>query len=115
MCNNNRPKLTPEQKMINAIFGQVVGEEVYKVEDRKITPSPRFTLDPDVEGEYMMDICRYLRCVTDDLDPDNPETFVDILDHIGDVMQVLKDVMQGSITAEQQEDIEKWQQYLEAR
>jgi hypothetical protein len=104
MCNNNRPKLTPEQKMVNSIFHSVLGEEVYKLD-----------LDPDTEGEYMMDICRYLRCMTDDLNPEDPESMGEGLNYIGYILEVLKAVLSGKITEEQLKDIEEWQQYLEVR
>jgi hypothetical protein len=112
MCNNNRPGLTPEQKMVNAIFHSTIGEDVYKEEQPAVAQIP---LDPDTEGEYMMDVCRYLRCMTDDLEEIGPEDFGSRLDHIGYVMEVLRAVMAGSITGEQLKDIEEWQQYLEVR
>jgi hypothetical protein len=82
LCNNNRPKLTPEQKMVNAVFQKIVGEDVYKdIPEEVIQKRLRqaigmeddessallFTLDPDEQSEYILTVSRYMHFCVDAL------------------------------------------------
>jgi hypothetical protein len=120
MCNNNRPKLTPAQKLVNGIFQSAFGEEmyVYKEEDAKYKNSV-VIIDPDTLGEYMLTVSRFIHFMADAIE-ENSEDRKEIdsweyhMEQIDQGIQVMRRLLNEEATVGDIKRIAEWEEEMES-
>jgi HD superfamily phosphohydrolase YqeK len=119
MCNNNRPKLTDEQKMVNAIFHSTFGEKVYVEEEDDKYNDEVVIIDPDTLGEYMLTVSRFIHFMADAIE-ENSEDRKEIdsweyhMDLIDQGVQIMRRLLKAEATYKDIKVINEWEEAMES-
>lgn len=105
--------------MVNAIFHDVVGEDVYKEEEDEKSSSQDIlmTLDPDTQGSYMESVGRYMHFMVDELQEaacnfKSVARYKEILEALSAATWIMRRLVDGQAAETDIQIINQWEEKM---